>query len=102
MVEPASQLCIIDAVQDEARRHEERLDSVRDTNLFKLMRLYLHNAVEHAFLEEAKYVHCTRLYKKAQTQNDPIYLDTVSCVIDEAMRRHDLDPRRVLGINAGS
>ena len=102
MVEPASQQCIINDLQDDARWHEERLDRVRDTQLFKLMRLYLHSAVERAFYEEAKYVQCQRLYKKAQTQNDPIYLDTVSCVIDEAMRRHDLDPRRVLGINVCS
>lgn len=85
------------------RRHErakerdaQRLELVRSTFLFKMVRLFLVSSVEKSIYDRVRYEKCERLYAKASASDD-FYKETVTVVIDEVMRLYGLEPSIVLG-----
>ena len=75
----------------------KRLDLVRTTPLFEIVRLFLVSNVQRSIYDPILYQHCERLYAKVKRSSDRFYKETVTVVIDEVMRTHGLDPSRVLG-----
>jgi len=87
--------------QREYQQDLMRLESVQNTELYKMMRLLLVYRMQQSIFDHVRIKKCKTMYAMHEAE-EPVYKEVITVVIDEVMRAHQLDPTIVLGSGINS